>query len=228
MLAPIGGVNGAYALGGAATQPRDGGALGALTQAGTLTALDSGRGGIDGIKAELGKLRDALVAARKDASTVPGASDLTPIVSDVEQTRELPTFLVVDGQPVQSGTITVSLGTRQVIVGYEAGSRPSLAVRDAVGALSTSVSQLLATVGRDSAGSFASDVSALLKSRDLATAVAAPDAASIDAALGQIDGVLAKAAGLRSSLGAQVSAAAQVDLSGVLLSAQGASPPSGQ
>jgi hypothetical protein len=49
----------------------------------------------------------------------------------------------------------------------------------------------------------------------------APDVASIDAALGQIDGVLAKADGLRSTLASQASATALVDLGGALLAASG-------
>ena len=81
------------------------------------------------------------------------------------------------------------------------------------------MSRLVATVGTAGAGGFASDVSTLLKSSELTTAVNAPDAAAIDAAIGRIDTVLAKADGLRSSIGTRASAAAQVDLSGLLLSA---------
>jgi hypothetical protein len=219
MIAPIGSVTGTFALGGLTTQPRGTTAFGALAEGGTLTALDSGRGGVAQVKAELMKLRDALQAARKDANAVPGGTQFTPIVADIEQTQDKPTFVTVDGQPVQNGTITVSLGTRPVVVGYEVGNRSTLDVRNQLNALASHVSRLVSTVGTGSAGSFASDVSALLKSSDLMTAVNAPDAASIDAAIGHINNVLAKADGLRSAIGSRVAAAAQVDLSGVLISA---------
>ena len=197
-ITPIGSVATTFAFGGSTPQPRDASALAALTQSGTLRALESGRSGIDRIKAALTKLRDALQTARGSASAVPGGTQLTPIVADI--------------------------GQQAVVVGYEAGNRPSLAVQDAVGALASGVAQVIATVG-DATSGFASDVSALLKSRDLATAVHAPDVASIDAALAQIDGVLAKADGLRKSVSSQASATAQVDLGGLLLGAS-APPPS--
>ena len=224
-ISPIGGVTTNFAIGGGMPQPRGADPLAVLAQSSTLQAIDSGRNGVDRIKAALTHLRDTLRTARGTASAVPGGTQLTPIVAQIEQTQDLPTFVTVDGQPVQTGTITVSLGTRAVVVGYEAGNRPSLAVQDAVGALVASVAQVIATVGGATRG-FASDVSALLKSRDLATAVNAPDVASIDAALGQIDGVLAKAGGLGRSLSAQASAAAQINLGGTLLGTDTApSPP---
>jgi hypothetical protein len=219
-ISPIGSVTTSFAVGGGTPQPRGADALAVLTQSGTLRTLDNGRSGIDRIKAALTRLRDALQTARGTFSAVPGGTELTPIVAQIEQTQDQPTFVTVNGQPVQNGTITVSLGTRPVVVGYEAGNRPSLAVHDAVRALASSVAQVVATVGGATRG-FASDVSALLKSRDLATAMNAPDVASIDAALGQIDGVLAKADGLRSTLASQASATALVDLGGALLAASG-------
>lgn len=217
---PIGSVTTSFAVGGGTPQPRGADALAMLAQSGMLRTLDNSRSGIDRIKAALTGLRDALQTARGTASAVPGGTELTPIVAQIEQTQDQPTFVTVNGQPVQNGTITVSLGTRPVVVGYEAGNRPSLAVHDAVRALASSVAQVVATVGGATRG-FASDVSALLKSRDLATAMNAPDVASIDAALGQIDGVLAKADGLRSTLASQASATALVDLGGALLAASG-------
>lgn len=222
-ITAIGSVTTTFASGGSTSQPRDANVLATLAQSGTLQAIDSGRSGVDRIKAALTRLRNALQAARGSANAVPGGTELTPIIADIEQTKDQPTFVTINGQPVQNGTITVSLGTRPVVVGYEAGSRPSLAVHDALSALSSTVSQLVATVGSD-AGGFASDVSALLKSSDLATAVNAPDVASIDAALAQIDGVLAKTGGLRSSLTSQASAAALTNLGGALLGT-GDAPP---
>ncbi|HEV2631366.1 MAG TPA: hypothetical protein VGV41_22310 [Pseudolabrys sp.] len=219
-ISPIGSVTTSFAIGGGTPQPRGADALAMLAQSGMLRTLDNSRSGIDRIKAALTGLRDALQTARGTASAVPGGTELTPIVAQIEQTQDQPTFVTVNGQPVQNGTITVSLGTRPVVVGYEAGNRPSLAVHDAVRALASSVAQVVATVGGATRG-FASDVSALLKSRDLATAMNAPDVASIDAALGQIDGVLAKADGLRSTLASQASATALVDLGGALLAASG-------
>ena len=219
-ISPIGSVTTSFAIGGGTPQPRGADALAMLAQSGMLRTLDNSRSGIDRIKAALTGLRDALQTARGAVSAVPGGTELTPIVAQIEQTQDQPTFVTVNGQPVQNGTITVSLGTRPVVVGYEAGNRPSLAVHDAVRALASSVAQVVATVGGATRG-FASDVSALLKSRDLATAMNAPDVASIDAALGQIDGVLAKADGLRSTLASQASATALVDLGGALLAASG-------
>ena len=219
-ISPIGSVTTSFAIGGGTPQPRGADALAMLAQSGMLRTLDNSRSGIDRIKAALTGLRDALQTARGTASAVPGGTELTPIVAQIEQTQDQPTFVTVNGQPVQNGTITVSLGTRPVVVGYEAGNRPSLAVHDAVRALASSVAQVVATIGGATRG-FASDVSALLKSRDLATAMNAPDVASIDAALGQIDGVLAKADGLRSTLASQASATALVDLGGALLAASG-------
>ena len=219
-ISPIGSVTTSFAIGGGTPQPRGADALAMLAQSGMLRTLDNSRSGIDRIKAALTGLRDALQTARGTASAVPGGTELTPIVAQIEQTQDQPTFVTVNGQPVQNGTITVSLGTRPVVVGYEAGNRPSLAVHDAVRALASSVAQVVATVGGATCG-FASDVFALLKSRDLATAMNAPDVASIDAALGQIDGVLAKADGLRSTLASQASATALVDLGGALLAASG-------
>jgi hypothetical protein len=223
-ISPIGGVTTSFAIGGTAPQPHGADALAVLAQSGTLRALNSGAGGIDRIKMALTRLRDALQTARATASTVPGGTQLTPIIAHIEQTQDQPTFVTVNGQPVETGTIAVSLGTRALVVGYEAGNRPSLAVQDALGALASSVAHVVATVGGATRG-FASDVAALLKSRDLATAVHSPDVAAIDAALGRIDGVLAKADGLRGALSAQAS---QLSLSGVLLSADNASPTPGK
>lgn len=195
-ISPISSVTTSFVIGGSQWPSRGVNALAALAQSGTLRALDSGRSDIDRIKAALTHLRDTLQTARGTASAVPGGTQLTPIVADI--------------------------GQQAVLVGYEAGGRPSLAVQDAVGALASSVAQVVATVG-DATRGFASDVSALLKSRDLTTAVHTPDVASIDAALGQIDGVLAKADGLRSTLASQAS---QLSLSGVLIGAGDASPSS--
>jgi hypothetical protein len=55
--------------------------------------------------------------------------------------------------------------------------------------------------------------------------VNAPDVASIDAALGQIDGVMAKADGLRDSLSSQASATAQANFGAALLGAASAPSP---
>lgn len=222
MIAAIGSVSTTFASGGT-PQPRDATVLATLAQTGTLQAIDSGRSGVDRIKAALTRLRDALQTARATASAVPGGTQLTPIIADIEQTKDQATFVTINGQPVQNGTITVSLGTRPVVVGYEVGNRPSLAVHDALSALASTVSQLVSTVGSDTRA-FASDVSALLKSSDLATAVNAPDVPSIDAALGQIDGVLAKAGGLRTALTSQASAAALSNFDGALLGTGDASP----
>lgn len=185
----------------------------------TLQALDNGRNGVEQIKAALTKLRDALAAARAEADAVPGRTELKPVVADVEQTVDKPTFVTIDGQPVQSGTITVSLGPRPLVVGYERANKAPLEVGDALRSLASTVASLVSSVGANGAGGFAADVSALLRSDAVTMAVNRPDAAAIDAAIGRIDATLAKAEGLRFSLGTRASAAALVDLGGLLLGA---------
>jgi len=190
----------------------------------TLQTLDNGSSGVDRITAALTKLRDALQAARAQADAVPGRTELKAVVAEVEQTVDKPTFVTIDGQPVQSGTITVSLGPRPLIVGYERANRAPLEVGNALSSLAATVASLVSAVGANSTGGFAADVSALLRSGAFTTAVNRPDAAAIDTAIGRIDAVLAKAEGLRFSISTRASAAAQVDLSGLLL---GAAPNAG-
>jgi hypothetical protein len=190
----------------------------------TLQALDNGRNGVDRIKAALTKLRDALAAARAEADAVPGRTALKPVVAEVEQTVDKPTFVTINGQPVQSGTITVSLGPRPLVVGYERANRAPLAVGDALRSLAATVASLVSGVGAAGTGGLAADVSALLRSDAFTTAVNRPDAAAIDTAIGRIDATLAKTEGLGFSLGTRAAAAAQVDLGGLLL---GAAPNAG-
>lgn len=189
-----------------------------------IASLDAGRGGLDAIKAALTNLRDALQSARGGADAVPGLTTLAPVVAQIEQTQDKPTYVDIDGEPVQTGTITVTLGTRPLIVGYERVARSAVSSAD-LKSLAGQVAALVSNVGGDSAGGFASDVSALLRSNVLATALTAPDAGSIDAATAKIDDTLAKAEGLRASIGARASAAAQVDLGGILLAQSSPSAP---
>lgn len=232
MIGSVVNVSGYLALGGAGLTGLSGdvgsyvnGAPGSISSrllggaGSTLQALDNSRNGIDRIKAALTKLRDTLQAARDQANAVPGRTALQPVVADVEQTVDKPTYVTVNGVPVQSGTITVSLGTRPLIVGYERANRAPLGVGEAVKSLAATVATLVSTVGANSTGGFATDVSALLRSPDFTTAVNRPDAAAIDTAIGRINGVLAKAQSLQSSISARASSAAQVDLGGLLLSA---------
>jgi hypothetical protein len=184
-----------------------------------LSNLDRGRGGVNRIKAALNDLRDALASARDGADPVPGRSALKPIIAQVEQTVDKPTFVTIDGELVQDGTVTVSLGKRPLTVGYERGPRTPLDARGALNALAAEAADLFSTVGADGTGGFTAEVSALLRSGELATAVNRPDAGAIDTAIGRIDAVLAGAEGLRSSLAAQEAAAAQVDLGPLLLGA---------
>jgi hypothetical protein len=185
----------------------------------TLQALNNGRNGVDQIKAALTTLRDTLQSARTEADAIPGRTALQPVVADIEQTVDKPTYVTVNGTPIQNGTITVSLGTRPLIVGYERANRAPLGVGEAVKSLTATVATLVSTVGGDGTGGFAADVTALLRSNDFTTAVNRPDAAAIDTAIGRINDVLAKAQGLGSSINAQASSAAQVDLGALLLSA---------
>ena len=185
----------------------------------TLHSLDSGRTAADRIKVALTKLRDALQNARDDANPVPGRTTLKPVVANVEQTVDKPTYVTIDGEVVQDGTITVSLGKRPLVVGYERTPRAPLNARDALNTLAATVGSLVATVGAKNTGSFVDKVSALLSSGDLATAVSRPDTGAIDTALRRIDAVLSGADGLQSSLAARQSATAQVDFGGLLLGA---------
>lgn len=184
-----------------------------------LHSLDSARGSVERIKAALTSLRDALQAGRDGADPVPGRNALKPVIAQVEQTAEKPTFVTIDGEVVQDGTITVSLGKRPLTVGYERAPRAPLDARDALNALAATVGKLVATVGRGDTSGFVDEVTALLRSGDLTTAVNRPDQGVINAALGRIDAVLAGAEGLKSSLAARESAAAQVNLGGLLLGA---------
>jgi hypothetical protein len=186
-----------------------------------LQSLDNSRTGIDQIKAALTKLRDTLQAARDNADAVPGRTTLKAVTADIEQVKDQPTYVRIDGTLVQTGMITVSQGTKAVIVGYERVTRAPLDVGKDVKSLSAAVTNLVAAVGRDSAGGLAAQVSALLKSSDFQTAVATPDAASLDAGIAKIDGVLAQAEGVGFTVNTRASAAAQVDLGSLLL---GASP----
>jgi hypothetical protein len=188
-------------------------------QGAALQALDSGRAGIDRIQAALVRLRDALQAARAAADAVPGRTALQPVVADIEQTADKPTFVTIDGETVQSGTITVSLGPRPLIVGYERARRAPLDVGEHLKALAANAATLVVTVGTGGTSSFAADVAALLRSPELTTAVNAPDAGAIDAAIGRINATLAKVGGLGLQLSARTAAAAQVDLGGLLLAA---------
>ena len=215
MIGSVTSFSGYYALGGgwaAPTRPADR----LLDNTGaTLEALGNGASSVARIKAALTHLRDALRAARAAADAVPGRTTLKPVVAEVARTEQKPTFVTIAGQPVQTGTIDVPAGSRPLVVGYERTPRAALQVGDAVRSLAATVAALAASAGAD--GGFTADVSALLRSGDLATAVKAPDAATIDAALARIDGVLAKTEGLRASLGARAAAAARIDLSGPLL-----------
>ena len=201
-----------------------GGSAGALDGAGaTLQTLQQSRDGIDRIRAALSTLRDALRAARAKADAVPGRTSLQPVVTDVAYTLKKPTFVTINGTPVQTGTADVPAGTRQLVVGYARSRRASLAVDDALSTLASTVASLAPGVGGNDQAGFAADVSALLRSDDLKKAARRPDSAAIDAALGQIDKVLAKADGLRFRVDTRASAAARVDLGGLLL---GATPDS--
>lgn len=212
MISSVSNVSGYRAPGGNASRLLDG--VGS-----TLQALDNGRNGVDRIKSALTKLRDALQAAREEAGAVPGRTELQPVSADIEQTQDKPTYVTINGAVVQNGTITVSLGPRPLIVGYERVNRTPLEVGDALRSLVSTVAALVATVSADGTGGLAADISALLRSADFTTALNRPDAAAIDTAIGQIDATLAKAEGSRFFINARAASAAQVDLGGLLLGA---------
>ena len=209
-IGPVTGVGTSFALGSVPPASR------LIGGGGALEALGDSRDAVAQIAAALTTLRDALTNARNSADAVPGDSTLTPVTVAIPQTIEQPTFVTVNGEPVQSGIVNVPAGTRTLTVGYERSGRAPLAVGDTLRSLAAQVAALNGSVGT---GDFAAQVSALLRSGDLAAAVNTPDVGAIDAAVGEINGVLAAAGGLGQQLGARTQAAAQVNLGGLLLSA---------
>ncbi len=195
-----------------------------LDGAGALQGLDSGRSSIEAVKAALTKLRDALQAARDQVSSIPGRTEFKPVVADIAQTVDKTVYGTVDGGLVEAGTIRESRGTRSLVVGYERTNRTPVNAGGALEALVANVATLVSRVGANGAGGFAADVSALLRSSELTTAVNRPDAGAIGTAIARIDDVLARTDGLRFSIGTRASVAALVDLGGLLL---GAAPDTG-
>ncbi len=186
-----------------------------------LSALDNGRGGVAGIRAALTKLRDALQAARDTADPVPGRTTLKAVTAEIDHYVDKPTYVTIDGAPVQNGTVTVKDGTQKLVVGYERVSRYGPEISEGLRVLLRATTAVGTAPGLDNLGTFGDQIAAFLKSADLDTAVTRPDAASLDGALQQIDGLLSSAAGLGFTVSQRAAAASQIDLGGLLL---GASP----
>ena len=186
-----------------------------------LASLDNSCNGVAEIKAALTQLRDALVNARANADAVPGPTTLKAVTAEIEHYVDKPTYVTIDGEPVQNGTVTVSQGKRTLIVGYERVARSAPDIGPALKVLLRATTAAGSAPGVENVGAFGSRIAALLKNVDFNTAVSRPDAASLDSAISQIDGLVASAEGLGFIVNMRAASAAQVDLGGLLL---GASP----
>jgi len=184
-----------------------------------LQSLGNSRSSVDQIKAALASLRDALTAARDKADAVPGTTTLQAVTADITQYVDKPTFVTVNGKPVQNGTVTVAEGTKQLVVGYARVNRAAPDVGPALKMLLNATVNVGSAPGLANVNTFGSQIATFLKNTDVTTAVTRPDKASLDSAIAQIDGMLAGAAGLSFSVKQQAAAAAQVNLGSLLLGA---------
>lgn len=216
---------GSYGFGGFASGPAGGlssfapGAAGRLIAGSALAALDGSRSGVAEITAALGKLRAALQAARDTADAVPGRTTLTAVTATIDHYVDKPTWVTIDGAPVQNGTVTVKDGKRELVVGYARVGRAGPDIGEALRVLLRATTAVGSAPGLENSGTFGSQIAALLKNVDFNTAVTRPDRAALDSALRQIDGVLADAAGLSFTVNARAAAASRIDLGALLLGA---------
>jgi hypothetical protein len=218
--------SGSFAFGGLGSTGLSGGgsayASGAssrLLSGSALQSLGDSRASVAQIQAALTKLRDALVSARDNADAVPGRTTLKAVTAAIEQYVDKPTYVTIAGEPVQNGTVTVSQGAKQVVVGYERVNRSEIDIGEAVKVLIRATANVSAAAGINDSTVFIGDISAVLRSSELQGAVTRPDKASLDGALQQINGLLAKAEGFGFTVNARANAAAQIDLGGLLLGA---------
>lgn len=225
MIGAVASFSGGYAFGGFGSRLAGGSssfassASGRLLAASALSSLDNGRASVDDIKAALTQLRDALVNARASADAVPGDTTLQAVTATIDHYVDKPTYVTVDGEPVQNGTVTVKDGTREIVVGYERVNRYGPEISEGLRVLLRATTAVGTAPGLDNLGTFGDQIAAFLKSVDLNTATTRPDKASLDGAISQIDGLLAGAEGLGFTLNTRALAAAQVDLGGLLLGA---------
>lgn len=224
MIGSVVGFSGSFAYGGFGSGLAGGGSTFAsarLIAGSALSSLDVGRGGVAAIKAALTKLRDALAAARDNADAVPGRTTLKAATVEIERYVDKPTYVTIDGEPVQNGTVTVSQGKQEVLVGYERVNRYGPEISEGLRVLLRATTAVGTAPGLDNLGTFGDQIAAFLKSADLDTAATRPDKTSLAGALEQVNGLLASAEGLGFTVSQRAAAASQIDLGGLLL---GASP----
>ena len=120
MIGSIVGFSGNFAFGGFGSTGLSGGgnayAAGAasrLIAGSSLSSLAGGRAGVAEIQAALTQLRDALIGARDAADAVPGRTTLKAVTATIEHYVDKPTYVTIDGKPVQNGTVTVSEGSNR-------------------------------------------------------------------------------------------------------------------
>ncbi len=194
-------------------------AAGRLAAGSALTSLDTSRSSVAEIKAALGQLRDALSAARDNADAVPGSTTLKAVTTEITHYIDKPTYVTVNGKPVQNGTVTVADGTRKFVSAYERVTRGRTDIGKALKVLLNATVNVGSAPGLANVNTFGSQIGAFLKNTDVKTALTRPDKASLDSALAQVNGLLASAEGLGFAVNQSAKAAAQVNLGGLLLSA---------
>lgn len=184
-----------------------------------LSSLDGSRTSVADIKAALTQLRDALINARGNADAVPGRTTLKAVTAEIERYVDKPTYITVDGEPVQNGTVTVADGTQKIITAFERVNRGRTDIGESLRVLLNATVNVGSAPGLSSENTFGDQIAAFLKNADVQTAVTRPDKASLDSAISQVEGLLANAEGLGLTVNLRAAAAAQVDLGGLLLGA---------
>ena len=127
-----------------------------------------------------------------------------------------PTYVTVNGKPVQNGTVTVADGTQKIVTAFERVNRGRTDIGESLRVLLNATVAVGSAPGLSSENTFGSQIGAFLKSDALNTALSKPDKASLDGAIDQVDGLLAKAEGLGFTASHRAAAAAQVDLGGAV------------
>lgn len=196
------------------------GASSRLIAGSALSSLNTSRASVDDIKAALTQLRDALASARDNADAVPGRTTLQAVTTEITRYVDKPTYVTVDGKPVQNGTVTVADGTQKFVSAFERVNRGRTDIGESLKVLLNATVNVGSAPGLSNENTFGSQIGAFLKSVDLNTAVTRPDKTSLDGAITQIDGLLAGAAALGFTVSHRAAAAAQVDFGGLLLSAE--------
>jgi hypothetical protein len=195
------------------------GASSSFAAGNALSSADGSRASLAQIKAALTSLRDAFVTARDNADAVPGRTTLQAVTTEITRYVDKPTYVTVNGKPVQNGTQTVADGTLKFVSAYERVTRGRTDIGDALKVLLNATIDVGSAPGLANVNTFGSQIGAFLKNTDVKTALTRPDKAALDSALAQVNGLLARAEGLGFAVNHSAKAAAQVNLGGLLLSA---------